>query len=247
MEKKNSYNTRKNNSIKYSIVIPALNEEKTIGFCIQEIKKQAPCAEIIVVDGMSTDKTVEIVKELGVKIVVEKKQTISAGRNRGLQEANGDIICYVDADAIPSAHWFEQITRPFSKDAVVGVGGIALPEDGTWIETFGMGAVLEVLSPILFHLGIPLVTGQNMAFRRKEALDVGGFPTDISSGEDTCMFLRIKQKGRIVHSRSCVKVSMRRIRKWGLLKYIIFNTKNFLHLLKYKTPIPDDYEPVRKE
>ncbi|MFH1100815.1 MAG: glycosyltransferase [Methanobacteriota archaeon] len=231
--------------MRYSVVIPALNEEENIVACITEVKKQAPSAEIIVVDGESTDNTAGIAERLGAVVIVEKKKTIAAARDTGLRTATGDIVCYVDADVVPAELWFERIVHPFSHPKVVGVAGIAIPHDGTWFESFGMAAVLGVLAGMLFKVGIPMVTGQNMAFRRKEALEAGGFLVDQITGEDTSMFLRIKEEGKIVHSFSCVRVSMRRIRRWGLLKYVVFNTRNFFHLLKYKQPIQDEYEPVR--
>ena len=232
--------------MKHSIVIPTLNEEENIAACIEEVKKQAQSAEIILVDGMSTDRTVEIARDLDVNVVFEKKRTIAAGRNTGLKHASGEIVCYLDADTIPEKSWFENIVRPFSDESVVAVGGKAIPIEGTIIENFGMNIVFGIISPILFRFGIPLVTGQNMAFRKKAALEAGGFITSQVSGEDTSIFLRLKKQGSIVHSNACVRVSMRRIRKWGLYKYILFNIKNFISLLRYEEPIKDDYEPVRK-
>jgi len=114
-----------------------------------------------------------------------------------------------------------------------------------------MWMVFGLSSSILFKIGIPLVTGQNMAFRRTAVLQTGEFLEVVKSGggraegEDTNMFLRIKKKGKITHSNSYVKVSMRRIRAWGLLRYVLFNIRNYLHLLKYQTPIDEDYGPIR--
>ena len=235
----------------YSIIIPTLNEEKNIGSCIREIQKQAPSAEIIVVDGMSSDRTVEIARELGATVVFEKKRSVGAARTAGLKQAHGDVVCFVDADALPAKSWFENLVRPFADERVVGVGGRALPLDGTILETLGMWMVFGLSSSILFKMGIPLVTGQNMAFRRTAVLQTGGFLEVVKSGggraegEDTNMFLRIKKKGKIAHSNSYVKVSMRRIRAWGLPRYVLFNIRNYLHLLKYQTPIDEDYGPIR--
>ena len=232
--------------MKYSVIIPALNEEENISACIKEVKKQAPSAEIILVDGMSTDRTVEIAKGYDVITIFEKKRTIAAGRNAGLKHASGEIVCYLDADTIPEEKWFRNITNPFSDKNVLAVGGIAIPIDGTLIENFGMNLVFGIISPLLFKFGIPLVTGQNMAFRKKAALDAGGFIINQISGEDTSIFLRIRKLGRIVHSNACVRVSMRRIRNWGLIQYLLFNIRNYISLLKYNIPIENNYEPIRK-
>lgn len=242
----------KNRQPTYSVVIPTLNEEKNIAACIQEIQKQAPGAEIIVVDGQSSDKTLEITRSLGATVLVEPKPSVGAARTKGLKHAQGDIVCFVDADTIPAPGWFEKIILPFQDQSVVGVGGMASPLDGTWLERFGLWLVFAVASPILFEMRTPLVTGQNMAFRRQAALDVGGFYEVVkpgrssTEGEDTVMFLRIKNHGKIVHSHACVCVSMRRVRAWGLPRFLTFNIRNYLHLLKYQTPLDDEYEPIRR-
>ena len=161
--------------MKYSIVIPTFNEEANIGACISELKKQAPNAEIIIVDAESTDKTVEISERLGAKAIVEEKTTISAGRDTGLKKAKGDIICYVDADVVPAENWFKEMIKPFKDQNVVGVGGVCIPLDGTRLEHFGMRLVFEYISPLFFRFQIPIVSGANMAFRKKQAIQVGGF------------------------------------------------------------------------
>ena len=229
----------------YSIVIPSLNEEKHIVSCIKEVKKQAPDAEILVVDGISTDRTVELAESLGAKVVFEKKKMVSAARNTGLNKAKGDIICYIDADVVPEKFWFKKLTSPFEDDDVMAVAGIPMPNDGSFIERIGMYIVFGVISPVLFKFNIPLVTGQVMAIRREEAIKAGGFNTDHLSGEDTYIFLILRNIGKIVHCDAKVSVSLRRIRKWGLIKYLSFNIRNYRSLLREKRPINEVYEPIR--
>ncbi len=84
-----------------SVVIPTLNEEGNIGEAIKEVKKELEKYgyryEIIVVDGHSTDKTVEIAKSLGAKILYDSVGKGSALR-KGMEKAKGDIIISMDAD-----------------------------------------------------------------------------------------------------------------------------------------------------
>lgn len=82
--------------MKISIVIPCYNEEETIEKVIRNIPKEV--FEIIVVDNNSTDKTAEIAKKLGVKVVKEKKQGYGYALQRGFKEAQGDIIVTLDGD-----------------------------------------------------------------------------------------------------------------------------------------------------
>jgi len=83
-----------------SIIIPALNEEKYLPLLLKEIKKQnfADDLEIIVADAGSEDKTVEIAKNYGCKIV--QGGLPAKGRNEGAKIAQGDIFLFMDADNI---------------------------------------------------------------------------------------------------------------------------------------------------
>src|SRR3989344_1014679 len=79
-----------------SVIIITKNEEEMIGDCLISIKDLA--GEIIVVDSGNTDKTNEIAKSYGAKIVRTKSTNYAAFRNAGLKAAAGDWILYVDAD-----------------------------------------------------------------------------------------------------------------------------------------------------
>ena len=97
-------------NMKTSIVLPTLNEEKGIGKTIDSINKQwfkknKHELEILIVDGDSKDKTREIAKKKGAKIIVEKRKGYGRAYKTGLPETTGDIIVTGDADA----------TYPFDK------------------------------------------------------------------------------------------------------------------------------------
>lgn len=85
-----------------SVVIPCLNEEKTIAVCIEKIRKvfaeQKIDGEIIVVDNASTDKSNEIAKKLNVMLVVEKNRGYGASYIAGFNAVKGDIVIMGDAD-----------------------------------------------------------------------------------------------------------------------------------------------------
>lgn len=83
--------------MKLSVIILTRNEEKMIKDCLESIRW---ADEIILVDSGSTDKTIEIAKKFGAKIieVPSKKLEYAKWRNKGLEEAKGDWILYLDAD-----------------------------------------------------------------------------------------------------------------------------------------------------
>ncbi|MEK7218099.1 MAG: glycosyltransferase family A protein, partial [Patescibacteria group bacterium] len=100
-----------------SVIIPAYNEEKYIGGCIESIlaHKPANLKEIIVVDNASTDRTAEAASSSPlVRVVREPKKGITWARQRGIREAKGDIIAFVDADSRVAKDWFDVINREFA-------------------------------------------------------------------------------------------------------------------------------------
>jgi len=103
---------------KISVIIPVYNEEKYIEKCLHSLKKQS-CKnfELIVVNNNSTDRSAEIAKKFTKKVLNCKKQGISAARNYGAQKANGDILCFIDADAILDKDWISKVAKSFNKNA----------------------------------------------------------------------------------------------------------------------------------
>jgi len=90
--------------VKVSVILPTINEEKGIGKTIDSInqnffKKNKWDLEIIIVDGDSKDKTQEIAKSKGAKIILEKRKGYGRAYKTGMPQATGDIIVTGDADA----------------------------------------------------------------------------------------------------------------------------------------------------
>ncbi len=110
--------------MKISVVIPAYNEERYIGICIEHVLNQTVKPdEIIVVDNNSTDSTKEVIKTYPVTYILEKEQGIIPARNRGFDEAKFDIIARTDADTRVPANWIERIIEDFQEQHVLAVTG----------------------------------------------------------------------------------------------------------------------------
>ena len=95
-----------------SVVIPVYNEEKRILDTLKAIYDGSEMPrEVIVVDGCSTDRTVNIIKENFPEIIVLNNpgRTAAAGRNIGIKKAKGDIIAFTDGDCIVANNWIENI------------------------------------------------------------------------------------------------------------------------------------------
>jgi len=91
--------------MKVSFVIPAYNEEKTVGTVVESLKKEFPSAEIVVVDDGSKDRTFEVAVKAGADKVVrhENNQGLGGAISTGIKNATGDFCVIVDADGQHSA------------------------------------------------------------------------------------------------------------------------------------------------
>ena len=97
---------------KYSIIIPVYNVEKYIKKCLDSVFSQTDKDfEVIVVNDGTKDNSMDIVKKYDVKIINQKNQGLSAARNRGVKEAVGDYLIFLDSDD----YWEKNILKELSK------------------------------------------------------------------------------------------------------------------------------------
>ncbi len=116
--------------MKFSIVIPALNEANWIKKSLEAVLAQTYTNfEVIVVDNNSTDNTKAIVQGFiathpaAIRLIDCPTPGILHARNCGLSAATGDIIVQLDADNIPGKNWLANAARHFRKEHVVALGG----------------------------------------------------------------------------------------------------------------------------
>jgi glycosyltransferase involved in cell wall biosynthesis len=123
-----------------SIIIPVRNEEKNIGECLEKIFNQnypKDKIEIIIIDGMSEDRTREIIERFKLKVSKEELQVIriidnpkkqrASGLNIGIKESRGDVIMRVDARTIIPPDYIERCVRTLLKTGANNVGGAQKP------------------------------------------------------------------------------------------------------------------------
>jgi glycosyltransferase involved in cell wall biosynthesis len=96
---------------KVSVLIPTLNEEQSIGQTLDEIPKDFAQLELIIIDGLSTDRTVEIAKKKGAKVVMEKRKGYGRAYKSGFQKASGDIIVTLDGDTTYPAYDIPRVVK----------------------------------------------------------------------------------------------------------------------------------------
>lgn len=229
-----------------SVIVPTLNEEKYIENCLKALRAQEYKGkyEIIVADGLSTDRTVEIAKKYSDKVVLVKKRGIGAGRNAGAKEAKGEILVFVDADTIAPFNLLSQLVKNFKK-GVVGATCPVLPLSDNMSEFVFYWFYDKFMRASLKEK--PKVAGICCAYRRDVFENVGGFNEKLKVCEDFDLSERISKFGKIICVDSTfILASPRRIRKWGktkaAMKYITFYLS---YLLNNKLAEKVKYEPVR--
>ncbi len=117
-------------------IIPSLNSEKNIEECLLSIKKQNQMkSEIILVDGGSSDSTLELAKKIrGVKILIEKKKGPAAARNLGLKNTKARYVVFIDSDCILPKGWTKKCIKRIKNKEIAGVGGPGIATEKTLIS-----------------------------------------------------------------------------------------------------------------
>ena len=122
--------SKKKRSPLVSVIIPTYNSEKTISRCIMSIKNQTyRNIEIIVVDGGSRDRTVEIAKDMGASTYVLPGSKMSDATNFGILKARGKYVYRVDSDVILDKNLIEEAVHKCEIEGFDGVCVFWLPED----------------------------------------------------------------------------------------------------------------------
>ena len=196
-----------------SVIIPALNEEKTIAATLTALMALKP-HEVIVVDGGSVDRTREISAETGATVI-----TGARGRarqmNTGAQQATGDILLFVHADTRLPPAAFADIVAALQDPRYLG-GRFDVHLDGDhWM--------LKVIGAMINHRSrlTKVGTGDQAIFVRREVFArVGGFP-DIPLMEDIAFCRALKRLGGIACLRTKVVSSARRWESEGVWRTIV--------------------------
>ncbi|VVC02345.1 Glycosyltransferase AglI [uncultured archaeon] len=230
----------------FSIIVPTLNEEKYIGACLASIKRQK-CfdkCEIIVGDGGSTDNTVKIARDYGAQVTKEHSHTPAAGRHEAAKMASGKLFVFLGADVEICEGWLEAVGHAFEDRKIGWAQTTIRPLEGNALERAG-AHMLNFISRVLNAIGLPYVNGDNLIVRADAYWKVGGFNPKMVTSEDTDLGKRLVKDGRFAFVRkAATMLSMRRVRKWGYVRYIVFHTANFFSTHIFSNPA-EQYEPVR--
>lgn len=229
-----------------SVIIPTLDEESAIEKTLDALSRLVNIAEIIVVDGGSSDKTIEIVENYKTQKELKIIKTLDANRgkqlNEGTKHAAGDVFWFVHADTRPVQGCGKQIKELMRYEEIVGGNfKIVFDGEGKWSR------FLTWLYPQLRAIG--LLYGDSAFFVRRETYEkIGGF-RELPLFEDVDLYKRLLKKGQFVYVDLPVVTSSRRFENrsflWTFLRWSVFQG-----LYWFGVPprlLAKKYEPIRKK
>lgn len=215
-----------------SIIIPTLNEGDSLAQTLRSlVVLDPPASEVIVVDGGSSDRTVEIAKEAFVNFPIPAQiLTCDRGRsvqmNKGAKQATGEILCFLHADTL-LPHDAIAIMQQTLEDSLIACAGFISIMVGARKTRWGISLhnfLKTYYAPLIFRprsfiKGLRLLFGDQVMFcRRDDFLDCGGFDEALPIMEDGDLCLKLSQKGRIKLVDRIVQSSDRRVDQLGAWK-----------------------------
>ncbi|MHB8134281.1 MAG: glycosyltransferase family 2 protein [Anaerolineaceae bacterium] len=246
-----------------SIIIPCLNEEQHIGGVIQAIAMQTfpqKKMEIIIADGGSSDKTINIIQEaqqiypeLMIKIIENPARIIPAALNRAIKASEGEIIVRMDAHAIPDRQYIEYSVQNLQEKKGANVGGLWIikPGNSTWIaksiafaasHPFGVGDAKYRYSLEPAYVD----TVPFGAFNRSLFNQIGLYNEELMTNEDYELNMRIiKSGGKIYfdpkikteyYARSTLFALAKQYWRYGYWKFQML--RKYPDTIKFRQAIP---------
>ncbi|MBI3051782.1 glycosyltransferase [Candidatus Woesearchaeota archaeon] len=220
--------------MKFSILIPTLNEEKFIGNLLHSLNRQTFKAfEVIIVDGSSRDQTIKAIQshrgQLNLQVVVSKRRGVSLQRNIAARHATSEHLIFLDADVVPEWRFLEKLKKSLelTRPDFATAPNIPLSKKAADKAIFAMFNRLVRLSEFF----VPSACGTFIYVRKRAFRSIGGFNEDAVWGEDIDLSRRLSRKGHRFAFLSDPKlyVSVRRLDKEGRLRCIKYFIKGMMH------------------
>lgn len=194
---------------RFSLVIPARNEEGYLPRLLDSVDEArrryrggVDGVEVIVADNVSTDRTAEIARQQGCRVVTVEKRLIAAVRNRGARAARGEVLAFLDADSRMHPETFDAIEGVLDKGRAIG--------GATGVKLERMSAGIAVTYVLLVPLVWLTRMDTGVVFCRREDFEtVGGYDETLSFAEDVRFLLDLRRLGRSRGQRLCRVTSVK--------------------------------------
>jgi glycosyltransferase involved in cell wall biosynthesis len=180
--------------VKISIVIPAYNEERLLGVTLEHVAASAArftqrgCGhELIVCDNNSTDRTPEIARAAGAKVVFEAINQIARARNSGAAVAAGDWLLFIDADSHPTPELFSDVLDQIESGQCLA-GGSTVKLEGDYPLAKRITGVWNSISRVFHWMAGSFIFCEATAFR-----ETGGFSNELFASEEIDLSKKLKK------------------------------------------------------
>lgn len=242
--------------MKYSIIIPTLNEEKLLPILLDQLDdielKTKYKFEIIISDGGSSDGTQQIAMSKADKLIVHDKKTrqnISQGRNEGAKHADGEWLIFMNGDvSISNVNLFFNLLNSITQQnkykgitfSVEITNNLSLLRDKIFLGFYNY----------YFHflniIGLGMGRGECLVLSKNTFNELNGFNENLAAGEDFDLFRRVRRLGKIYFSHN-IKIyeSPRRYRKYGHFRIMFTWLLNSIYALFRKKSHSREWEEVR--
>jgi len=184
-----------------SLVVPAHNEQELLPRLLDSVdearaswSRGAAALEVVVADNASSDRTAEVARQRGCRVVRVEKRSIAAARNGGAAVARGDFLAFTDADGRIHRDTFDAIDRAMSSGRfVAGATGVRMER---W--SLGIGLTYLLALPVLwltrFDTGVVFCA-------RDDFEAIGGYDETFRYGEDLALLVALRRRGKATGRR----------------------------------------------
>lgn len=179
-----------------SVVVPTLNGRDRLAACLDALGEHAPSAEVVVVNGPSTDGTSGMVREHDAAdhLIEVAERNINVSRNVGVDAATGDVVALCGHDSAIETGWLDDLTAGISAGADVVTGPVHH-------EVSGGMTTATIERTTIAGREVVYFDGGNVAFTREAVRDLDGFDEYLDTGAGRDAAHRLAAMGRSVSWR----------------------------------------------
>lgn len=192
--------------IKFSVVIPLYNKEKSIVNTVSSVLNQSyQNFEIVIIDDGSTDSSVDAVKSISderIRLIHQENQGVSAARNRGIKEAKNEWIAFLDGDDLWEINHLEEIVKMMRifPDEKVYATSFEFSDKRKMFKHERNNPIFKIENYFKEAIKENLLWTSIVVVHAQFFLDVGGFNINLNRGEDLDLWARLARRYSIVKS-----------------------------------------------
>ena len=177
-----------------SFVVPVRDDADRLQKCLASIvrlRKGGATTEVVVVDNGSADESPEVAGRMGALVLRLPGLSVAQLRNRGVMEASGNLVAFVDADHVLDTGWLDAALDAMTESGTAAAGAPYVFAGETWVQRS-----YERLRPFLSgRMNAAWLGSGNLIIRRDLFLEVGGFDENLETCEDVDLCQRLRGTG----------------------------------------------------